>query len=162
MGQFVSKNCIDCNSSLTTQEDVLHESTRKSVRMLREIIESMQEEVVEFESPRNKDTKSATQRSSININTSREIDQSASGLGTFPRSSSNPFLHSIKRKDRGGLYQHSLEGEFFGDSPSTLDNSYFFGQSRYKTRSSNFSLASANLVDNVRRSPSPKRNSKLR
>ncbi|OMJ91993.1 hypothetical protein SteCoe_5310 [Stentor coeruleus] len=162
MGQFVSKNCVDCNSGLTTQEDVLHESTRKSVRRLREIIESMQEEVVEFESPRNKDEKYTTQRTSVNMNTSRETDQSAPALGTFPRSSSNPFLQSLQRKSKGGLYQHSLEGESFDNSLSTLNNSHSVGQLRYKTRSSNFSLGSVNLVDAVRKSPSPKRSSQFR
>jgi hypothetical protein len=121
-----------------------------------------EEEVVEFESPRHKDEKSATQRSSVNMSTSRETDQSAPALGTFPRSSSNPFLHSLQRKSKGGLYQHSLEGESFDNSLSTLNNSHFIGQSRYKTRSSNFSLVSVNLVETVRRSPSPKRSTQFR
>ncbi|OMJ71748.1 hypothetical protein SteCoe_29967 [Stentor coeruleus] len=161
MGQLMSRYCVDCNSNLTTQEDIVHESSKKSIRRLRELLENIDdEEIIEFESPRNKDERHMTQRSSININTSRDTDHSALTSKAIPRSSSHPILHSPKLQSQNHHFQGSVQENSLNSSLSSFSNSHIFNYPRYKTRSSNFSHISVNLVETVRNSPVPKRISK--
>lgn len=163
MGQLMSRYCVDCNSNLTTQEDIVNESSKKSMRRLRELLENIDgedEEIIEFESPRNKDERHITQRSSINVNTSRDTDHSAITSKAIPRSSSHPILHSPKNQSKRHNFQGSFQDNSLESSLSSMNNSNIFNYPRYKTRSSNFSPISVNLVETIRNSPVPKRISK--
>lgn len=188
MGQFMSTSCVDCDSVLTTQEDVMHESSKMPIRKLREIIESMQEEeIIEFESPKHKQERLTTQLSYSNISSSREtyqslitqatyqnslpesksLDCSLPSLATsaspsiyiYKKSSNNPFIRTPRVKCKTNLFSQTIDGDLSDNSLSYLNCSYRSNIKKYKTRSKNFSTVSENLVETLRSSPLPRKSS---
>lgn len=147
MGQSLDKlkiSCMYCAGSLSTQEEDLNYSLSHNIDTYNNDIQT--DEVIVFESPANLNEITHTQSSFINLNLSKGSE-----------SPTNYFLTHEKFRFP------SHQKESFKSEPtnsSAQDNNFFFSQgpkklsklsqARYKSRSSNFSGVSINLVDSLR------------
>lgn len=133
-----------CAGSLTTQEEDLNYSLSHNIDTYNNDIQT--DEVIVFESPPNLNEITHTQSSFLNLNLSKDSESPTNYFQTHEK-----FRFPSHQKE-------SFKSE--PTNASTHDNNFFFShgskkvnklnQARYKSRSSNFSGVSINLVDSLR------------
>ena len=146
MGQSLEKikfSCMYCTDTLSTQEVDLNYSDQGINEKFNE--GSITDEVIVFESPVHLYENSHTQSSFFNINASKDSESSTSYFLTheklpFPNRPKDSF-HSEKTNTL------LLDGNYL---PIFKTEKPGINISRHKSRSSNFSQESLNLVDSVR------------
>jgi hypothetical protein len=158
MGQKLSSlrfSCVDCSSSLATQEDFLNESSVLKFRLARESpAVCSPDEIEEFpvlDHPIFVNESSYTQASLPNFTNSKDSDHafSSSTTGLNPALNRHLRTETLKTKPSPNSHTH-YEIESMCSSNSSINGTLFTHTLKYKLRSNHLSVSSYNLVESVR------------